>query len=90
MLQERPRKRLRRLASLKEGDCVDRPDGERETKIDGTEALKVRPVLGRVTRSRALLSTAVLTGKNANGNVFAGAQARRAKRRSSKIGRAHV
>ena len=66
---------------------MDRPDGERETKIDGTEALKVRPVLGRVTRSRALLSTAVLTGKNANGNVFAGAQARRAKRRSSTQGK---
>lgn len=88
MLRKRPKKRLRRLASLKEDETGQ--DGERETEMDGADSeaktLQVRPVLGRVTRSRALLSAAALTGKSTNGNVLAGAQVRSVKWRSSTQG----
>ena len=87
MLRKRPRKRLRRLASLKEGETGDRQDGEREAEVDDADseakALQVRSASGRVTRSRTLLSAAALTGKSTNGNVLAGAQVRRVKWRSS-------
>ena len=89
-----PRKRLRQLTSLEEGESVDWLDGEKEKEMDDADNeakalqdLKVRPVSGRVTRSRALLSAVVLTGKSTNGNVVTNAQARRTRWRSRTQGK---